>query len=558
MNVENKIKEDNNIPSSKEPINKSLIGSEKESEKERKVGVDNIKNVDNLIHPISQFSTPATLPLKDFTDEDLHIPSKSISEYEENSSKKDKEIASESSKTAQKESEIQDKSQSKQSQEVQIVENKEALDQEKKPKEQTILSGALVITNFCLGTTILTLGVRTKHVSLFWMLVLCVICAAGNYWSLLRTCQAGANLKVREFSQVVEHYFGKTHKKILNISIILFSYGFLLTYLTLIYPILGRFVMSVFYKDDYEDFNEFKDAIWSKPYIKWPVQLAICTVLTPVCLLKDMAKLNFTSYLGVGATSYAFIVVIFQCNGYYNHYKETVYKEDDKDTHVNWFDLSKGFTEKLEFFQAMATLFAAYACTTGIYPVYEGFKYQKNGLTKMKWAIFIGIAFTTVLHFSAITSSFLTDPITPEDLIIYRKQKDDGYDIFMNIAKIAISCSLFFTFPGYYFGVRLSIANTFNNGTVSSKFNLITTTLSVFICGAVAILYDKILNYLGYIGGFITPVIVYLYPIMIYVKSKGPPYVTFQNVLEFVGVFFLFVIGWLAGIRTIINDVNGE
>ena len=39
----------------------------------------------------------------------------------------------------------------------------------------------------------------------------------------------------------------------------------------------------------------------------------------------------------------------------------------------------------------------------------------------MRISAIIGMGLTTALHFISIICGFLTDPITPEDLIIYRK-----------------------------------------------------------------------------------------------------------------------------------------
>ena len=90
----------------------------------------------------------------------------------------------------------------------------------------------------------------------------------------------------------------------------------------------------------------------------------------------------------------------------------------------------------------MASLFTAYSCVTGVYPVYEGFKHQKSGFHKMKLSTLFSVILVTLLHILSITVAFLTEPIYPEDIIIYRKPKDNGKDILMNIAKFAIAWSL--------------------------------------------------------------------------------------------------------------------
>ena len=110
--------------------------------------------------------------------------------------------------------------------------------------------------------------------------------------------------------------------------------------------------------------------------------------------------------------------------------------------------------------------------------------------------------------------------ITPEDLIIYKKDKDNSKDIPMIIAMLLVVVSLIFTVPGYYFPLRLSIANLFTNGKLTSKFNIIFTYVSVFAFPVIASIYDKILNYLSYTA-FISIFIIFLFHILLNIKSTG-------------------------------------
>ena len=225
---------------------------------------------------------------------------------------------------------------------------------------------------------------------------------------------------------------------------------------------------------------------------------------------------------------------------------------------LDWSDLSKAFTSDLHFFKGMASLFTAYSCVTGVYPVYEGFKHQKSGFHKMKLSTLFSVILVTLLHILSITVAFLTEPIYPEDIIIYRKPKDNGKDILMNIAKFAIAWSLFFYLPGYYFGLRLSIANSFTGGKISNRFNYLLTFISLYVCAFIAAVYDKILNYLSYVGGFFSCFICYLFPILLYIKTTGKPITYWKNLIEFIGAILLCVVGVTAGILTIRDDINGK
>ena len=441
-------------------------------------------------------------------------------------------------------------------------ERKEVDNTDKKSDEKnissntTILKASLMLTNMCLGTSIFTFAKWTQSFGLVWILVFCILIAIVNYWSLMNCSIASSRVKEDDYSEITERILGKKAKLVLNIFIIVYSYACLITFFVLIYALFGRFIQSVGYQNDYETYDDFYDAKWGKPYIKYPFTFGIAIFLSFVSLIKDINKLSFSSYIGVTAVIYSLLVVMIECNKYYNHYKDNVYDENDKSTKVNWIDLGKAFTKELDFFKGFACIVGAYCCHTGVFPVFTGFKYQDNGVKKMKFSVFFSMVLTTVLHFISMICSYLTDPITPKDVIIYRNKIGNGKDIAMTISKLFITLSLAFTLPPYFFGLRLSVANLFTDGKISKLFNYIFTFVSLIICSFISAIYDKILNYLSYIGGFISVYVCYLFPALLAIKSSGKPLSYYKNILHLILAILLCIIGVIAGIRTIIDDAS--
>jgi len=427
---------------------------------------------------------------------------------------------------------------------------------ETKIEKSTVFGATFMITNICLGTTIFTFAVRAKSFGLVWLLVFCVIVALLNYWSITRCINSSSRSGLNDFSEITEHYMGRKGRIALNIFLIVYSYATLTCFVGLIYPLIGRFIQSAFYRTKYRDYDDFEDQKWGKMYIKIPFFVALAILIGTICLIRDINKLNFSAYIGVGACAYAIILVMVQCHSYYKHYKDTVYKEDDDSTHVNWTNLGDAFTSDLVFFKGFANLLFAYACQSGIFPIHAGFKLVEKGDKKMKISSALGMLFTTILHFISIICGFLTDPITPEDLIIYRKDKDNGKDIPMVIARLLVAISLIFTVPGYYFPLRLSVVNSFTNGKLTKKFNFIFTYVSVFACSVIAALYDKILNYLSYIG-FISVFISFLFPILLNIKSTGKKFTYWKNLLDFILAIIVCALALVAFVGTLKDDITG-
>ena len=368
---------------------------------------------------------------------------------------------------------------------------------------------------------------------------------------------ASEKCKEDDFSEITEKLLGRKMRNILNIILILYSYASLMCFICLLYPLFGRFIQSAFYNSDYVDYDDFFDKKWGQNYIKYPFFLGMACVLSFICLIKDINKLNFTAFIGVCANIYTLFVIMIQCKSYYKHYKDTVYIEEDENTHPNWINLGEAFKKDLIFFKGIANLIFAYACQSGIFPIYAGFKIQKDGLKKMKIGTILGMGLTTILHFISIICGFLTDPITPEDLIIYRKNKGTGKDLAMACARLFVSVSLIATIPGYYFPLRLSIINLFKDGKLSNLFNVLFTFISYICCAMISAIYDKILNYLNYIG-FISVFISFLFPALIYIYSSGNKITYWKNILHLILAVIMCVIGIIAGIATIIDDIKGN
>ena len=428
-------------------------------------------------------------------------------------------------------------------------------------KKSTIISAGLLMTNACLGTTIFTFALKAKTFGLVWFLLAVVLVGIINYWTIMAGAKASSKYNEDDYSELTEKILGKKARFILNCILVLYSYACMMCFLALLFPLFGRFIQNIAYNKRYETYDDFLDDKWGKLYIKVPFYIGASLAISLMCLIDDINKLSFSSYIGVGAMIYTLLVITVQCHSYYQYYKKHFYLKNVESTHPNWTNLGDAFKKDLDFFKGMANLFCAYACHPNIFPVYAGFKEdkgdRKEGLRKMSLGTIFATVLTTVLHILSIVCSFLTDPLTPEDLIIYRKSKDGGKDIFMAIAKLAVFVSLIFTLPSYYFTLRLCVSNSFMHGKITTKFNTIFTFCSVFGCAVIAIIYDKILNYLSYIGGFISVFICYLIPVLLYIKSHGKPMTYWKNLIQLILALILCVIGVTAGILTIIDDVTG-
>ena len=95
--------------------------------------------------------------------------------------------------------------------ETKTYKNKDSNSDNKKERassDTTILHGALMITNLCLGVTIFTFAVRVKYFGLVWFVLSCILVGGVTYWSIIRGIIASSKNEEDDYSELTEKILG--------------------------------------------------------------------------------------------------------------------------------------------------------------------------------------------------------------------------------------------------------------------------------------------------------------------------------------------------------------
>ncbi|MCQ2817677.1 MAG: amino acid transporter [archaeon] len=429
---------------------------------------------------------------------------------------------------------------------------------EEKPKEEpSVVGTAFLLANMCFGTAIFTFAIRCKFIGLVWFLVLVLLGGIANYWTILRLVKVSLPFKERDYGTLVKRISGKVAGVVIDVFTTLYSLMVVLSCTCSMFQGIGRFIEVIFKNGEYETWDEFKDDFFYKSYVKFPIIIVLMALLFPMAVLRNLSKLNFTGYIGVFAIFFGILVVAIQCNEYYNYYKDNEYFEDDDETHVNWVKIGKSFTKDLEFFKGASTLFFAYSIHNGILPCFMAFPVNEVGYKKFRISTFFGMLIVFCLSAVSSVVSYLTEPLNPEDVIVFRKPIHSGYDVLMSIAKVSFVLAQFFTIPPYVLTFRLGVENLFRNKVpFTTPQNVIFTIVSLLAVGIIVVVYDKILNYMNYAGGFLCVVFCYFFPIYLWVITSEKKWKYWLNIVEMIFSLLLCAIGIIAGVATIIQDAS--
>ena len=420
------------------------------------------------------------------------------------------------------------------------------------PMQYGSLRGSIfALSSMCLDTGTLVLAKKCKDFGLIPFLIAIIIGGSLAYWSLMMMIKAARNIKERDYSKVVKKTLGNKVGVFLDCNITLYLFGVLISFQVIIYKLIVSLAHDI-----YKIFNE-NDDINYEEYMKkyfgsfWPYLITYLTILLvlPFCLLKDVSKMRFASLIGVLALSYSIIVIVIESPFF------AIFNDTFKNVH--WYEIYNSFKieNNISFFSCIATVFFIYSCHAGAFPVYKTLR--NNTTRRIKKVFRRSIILDVCIYFSVAFASYITDPENPPDLILFRESLS-GFknDYFIMLAKIGIIFNLFFSTPPNYAALRISIFElVWGNTNITNLKNVFVTVFLLGIIGTIAIVYPEILPYISLLGGFCSVIYCYLIPGLIYVKNNKMPMKSWTNIYTIIVVILLTVLGYTAGVMTILFDI---
>ena len=415
------------------------------------------------------------------------------------------------------------------------------------------------IFNLCilsLGTGCLALPQKVSYLSLAFTPVAVLIAGGANLWTLLLLSHISHKYKKTNYSELVQLLCGKGMSVFLDIVIVIDIFGVIILYQVILYKLIGGVVLAIG-QYEYKNIDDFVDnSFWKEYVFKFPINYGVAgVILLPICLLKDISKMRFASTFGLISLFFLICIVVVECPWFIINYFNNIYDRSKPETHLNVYDITIGFNSDMSFFKSIATLFYAYCCHIGAFPVISSLANPTK--KRVDKVFFRAILLDAVCYTIIGISGYLTQPLKTPDLIIERTSIFES-DWVMTVGRISFVLTLFTKIPANYNAMRLSILSLLKIDTknYSNVSNAIITVSILGVSTFVAVMYQSITDYISLLGSFCSVIISFMIPGIIYVKGNEYQRYHIKNIITIIFVGVLSGIGFLSGAFTIMSIIN--
>ena len=391
---------------------------------------------------------------------------------------------------------------------------------------------------FSLGVGLLALPQKVGYMSLFMTPIFIITGGVVNYWTLTILGDASRKYRLTKYEDVVTLLFNQNLSYFFSFVMCINQLGIIIAFQIIVYKFVGA-VVNQFFSYGYENMENFASkSFWGEKKIKIIVcYLITYIVLFPLCLIKTISKMRYSSTIGVTALFLMILIILIQFPSFYYH------NIHQRKQNINFLDLKYGFDKNMEFFQSISTIIYAFECHVGLFPVLSSlYKPTRVRIQKvLRNAILIDVISCMIISLSG----YLSQPFKTPELIIERNTIFK-HDFLKTTGLILFICTLVTKIGANYNGFRITILNLFkydiNN--YPNFINVIITFMTLFITTFIAAYLKKnIYDYINLAGTFCSIIVVIIMPGMIYIKGNDYPIYHYKNIFTVIFILIISSIG---------------
>ncbi|XP_062990040.1 sodium-coupled neutral amino acid symporter 1 [Elgaria multicarinata webbii] len=361
------------------------------------------------------------------------------------------------------------------------------------------------LSNAIMGSGILGLAFALANtgILLFTLLLISVTLLSIYSINLLLTCAKETGCMVYE--KLGEQVFGTPGKVIVFGSTSLQNTGAMLSYLFIVkneLPSAIKFLMG----------EEDTFSAWYVDGRLLVVAVTFCIIL-PLCLLKNLGYLGYTSGFSLTCMVFFLIVVVYKkfqlsCSLQETNTTVSAISNSSDTCHAKYVT----FNSKTVY--ALPTIAFAFVCHPSVLPIYSELKDRSQKRMQMVSRISFFTMF--VMYFLTAIFGYLTFYGAVESNLLHKYQSKD--DILVLTVRVAVIVAVILTVPVLFFTVRSSIFELARKTKFHLCRHIVVTLILLVIINLLVIFIPSMKDIFGVVGVTSANMLIFILPSSLYLK----------------------------------------
>ncbi|XP_051045700.1 sodium-coupled neutral amino acid symporter 1 [Phodopus roborovskii] len=359
------------------------------------------------------------------------------------------------------------------------------------------------LSNAIMGSGILGLAFALANTGILLFLILLTSVTLLSIYSinLLLICSKETGCMVYE--KLGEQVFGTTGKLVIFGATSLQNTGAMLSYLFIVkneLPSAIKFLMG-------------KEEAFSAWYVDGRVLVVLVTfcIILPLCLLKNLGYLGYTSGFSLSCMVFFLIVVIYK-----KFQISCMSIEQNSTISANVTDMCtpKFVTFNSKTVYALPTIAFAFVCHPSVLPIYSELKDRSQ--KKMQMVSNISFFAMFVMYFLTAIFGYLTFYEKVQSDLLHKYQSEN--DILILTVQLAVIMAVILTVPVLFFTVRSSLFELAKKTKFHLCRHVLVTIILLVIINLLVIFIPSMKDIFGVVGVTSANMLIFILPSSLYLK----------------------------------------
>jgi len=371
----------------------------------------------------------------------------------------------------------------------------------------SLRGSTFTLISTALGAGVLSLPCMFRNTGLVLGTIFLLAAAGTALWSMYLLSKCSFRSGCQRYSDAVLQMLGKEWSLVLQLVLIIYVFGALVSYLITLNQFVAQIYAS-FAGIDVETIKHWYTDPSDPEYYHTYIIIGILAILAfPVSSIKNLSGLRYLTIFSVSAILYIIITVVWEAPIVYSQYKDK-YQDILKLDYIRFsWDSVTGW----------AVCAFAYTCHVNVFPVIAELQSPMEKRTNKIFNRCISVE--TCMYLCMGIAGYLSCLNETPDIFINRSATVGPRDIFMVAGKIAMAFNLLMAIPINLNPCRLQLIVLLKREKKQTDLLHYGIT-ACLIAGAagLAMIFPKVYSAFGILGGFFATMLSYTFPSMIYLK----------------------------------------